>query len=245
MSCVVIRPKNDQTRGFLHLSDDAYRRAREHLKSAGIQVEDLQPLNWPEDAVSAYQKHMYAPWQYTTRTDIKRRRQEKAKKILWLKREYKTTQRRALYVWVFWCPGISGIFEGWWIYLVGIGHNYRSGGHKGQVDGKLLDDLLRLFPLVEPDLFEINWDKWMKKFVKKYHRGNWGGKPQGKAPIWAEVSNGPVEKILGRAKWPKKVALLRRPADPLPKRKSQERGQKTSESNDRNYTAGLTLNCQL
>lgn len=203
MSCVVIRSKNGSKGGFC-LSDEARQRGIEHLKSEGIRMEDVPPLIWPEDAVSAYQEHMYAPWEYTTRTDIRRRRQKAAKKELIYLREDGVSRRRALYVWVFWCPGVDGfVFRGWWTYLVGIGRYYRGGGYKGQVEGKLQDDLLRMFPLTEPNLFELNWDKWMAEFVKRFPKGRWGGKPQGKVPIWAEIQGGSVKRILSRAEWPK------------------------------------------
>ena len=136
--------------------------------------------------------------------DVKQGRRERQKAILEQKRSpYDQIQKKPLYVWVFWCPGINDfIFKGWWTYFVGLGRDYHGGGYKGEVAGRLKDDLLRLFPLVEPNLFETNWDEWMKRFVKKYQRGRWCGKPQGKSPVWAEVQGGSIKRILGRAEWP-------------------------------------------
>ncbi|MCK4819507.1 hypothetical protein KA005_27315 [bacterium] len=200
MSCIVIRNKKKPNGFPLKLSDEARRRARKDLKDRGVDVDRISLLVWPEDAVSAYQKHVWAPWQYTTKADIRRKRQEDAKQALWFKREYGTVYRRALYVWAFYVPGF--FFSGWWIYLVGIGHDYHGGGYKGQVDGNLLDNLLRLFPLVEPDLFETNCDKWIAEFVKRYQKGRRGGKPQGKALVWAQIKDGYVERILSKAELP-------------------------------------------
>lgn len=133
------------------------------------------------------------------------RRKRQACELRW-KREDGVVQCRALYVWVF-CVPDDLIFCGWWTYLVGIGgRDYHGGGYKGNVEGKLLDDLLRLFPLVRPgNLFgDVNLEEWKAEFVKRYQRGIWCGKPQGKAPVWAEIEGGSVRKILGRAEWPKK-----------------------------------------
>ena len=136
--------------------------------------------------------------------DVKQKRRERQKEILKQKRSsYGQIQKKPLYVWVFWCPGINDfIYRGWWTYLVGFGRDYRGGGFKGNVAGKLMEDLFRLFPLVEPNLFETNLDEWMKRFIEKHHRGTWCGKPQGKAPVWAEVTGGCVGRILERTEWP-------------------------------------------
>ncbi len=215
MSTVVARSRDKHPKNLLGLSDDARQRIRERLKSAGIHVERLQPLIWPEDAVSAFQEYMYAPWQFTTKADILRKRRERMEEHLRRKREYGITQRRALYVWVFWCPGINDfIFRGWWTYLVGIGgKNYHGDGYKGQVSGRLCNELMNLFPLVEPKPFAPpSLDEWMAEFVKRYQRGCWCGKPQGKSPIWAEVKGGDLVRILDRAEWPEGLHETRYPA---------------------------------
>jgi len=207
MSCVVMRSRKKETKGILplKLSDEACRRAREHLKSAGIDVERLPPLIWPEDAVSAYRKHMYEPWQFTTKADILRKRRERMEKALRGKREYDVVHRRALYVWVFRCPGINNfIFRGWWTYLIGLTGQYHGGGYKGEVTGGLFNQIRELFPVENPHpLYALDADEWMQLFAKQYQRGKWCGKPQGKAPIWAEVKDGSIERILSRADWPK------------------------------------------
>jgi hypothetical protein len=188
------------------LSDEARQRIREHLKTAGIDVDRIPPLVWPDDAVSAYQEHMYSPWQFTTKADIRRRKREQMERNLWWKREYRLTQKRCLYVWVFFCPGF--FFGGWYTYLVGIlGRDYDI-----FFDAQICKRIMELFPVWEPSLFSGLGSfrnkpqppkEWMVRFAKHYQRGRWGGKPQGKAPIWAEVCDGRVTKILSRADWPK------------------------------------------
>jgi len=198
MSCAVSRKFK------ISLSDDARRRATAHLISLGYREKQLQPIVWPEDAVSAYRRNIILPWEFTTNADLKRRRQERAKKILWWKREYGVIYRRPLYVWVFWCPGISGIFEGWWTYIIGRGVEH---GGKYTQDSDLILRAMELFPMSESVLFGIEEDwqqreRWMKEFAKRYQRGVRCGKPQGKAPIWAKVEGNSIVKILGRAQWP-------------------------------------------
>jgi len=130
-----------------------------------------------------------------TWADVKQSRRERQKEILALKRSnYDQIQRRPLYVWVFWCPGISGFFEGLWTYIVGVAGDYHGGGYKGEVDGRLLDEVMRLFPV------SVSRNQWQEEFVKKYPaRDKHCGRPQGKAPIWAEVQGNSILKILGRA----------------------------------------------
>lgn len=205
MSTVVIRSKNkdkDLVAGIV-MTDEKRRRIREHLISAGIRVDRLQPLIWPEGAVSAYHPHMYAPWEYTTKADILRRKRERRDRHrIWM--ESQITHRRPLYIWVFWCPGISGFFEGWWTYIIGCGVEH---GGKYSRDSSLILQAMELFPIVEPMLFNLKEDwqqreKWMKEFAKRYQRGLWCGKPQGKSLIWAEIKGSRIERILGRAEWP-------------------------------------------
>lgn len=132
--------------------------------------------------------------------EAKQLRRKRQKDILARKREpYGQIQKKPLYVWVFWCPGISGIFEGLWTYFVGLGREYHGGGYKGEVDGYLLDEVMRLFPVCNS--FPVSRKQWQENFIKKYTRGKHCGRPQGKAPIWAEVQGSSVVKILGRAEW--------------------------------------------
>lgn len=199
MGTVITRSFKDS--GSFLLSEEARKRATEHLKSLGYREEELQPIEWPEDAVSAYREHMYAPWQFTTKSDIRRQRRERMEHHLWWKREYGVIERRALYVWVFWCPGLFGFaYRGWWVYLIGRG--IESGKYLEQ-DTKTMSRLMELFPLVESTLFgSPDIAKWKKEFVKRYRRGTWAGRPQAKAPVWAEVEGTRIRRILGRAKWP-------------------------------------------
>ena len=207
MSIIVLRNRDKNANGFFSLSDDARRRAREHLKSVGIVVEKTHPLIWPDDAVSAYRSHMYAPWEFTTKADILREKRKRMEQCLWWKREHGVVRRKPLYVWVFWCPGAFGFaFKGWWTYLIGLKGEYHGGGHKGEVRGDLFNQIKKMFPVVDPILFDTDdWkedERWMEAFVRRYQRGKWGGKPQGKAPVWAEVQGDNLIKILGRAEWP-------------------------------------------
>lgn len=199
MSTLVIRGKNNSFTAGIEMTDEKRRRIRKYLISVGVPEEILKPIIWPEDAVSAYREHSYAPWKFTTKKDILREKRKSMEQNLWFKREYGVTQKRPLYVWVFWCPGISGVFEGLWTYIVGLGRDYHGGGYKGQVDGHLLDDIMRLFPVC--NLFPVSHDQWQEEFIKKYRRGTHCGKPQGKAPIWAEVKGDSIVRILGRAQW--------------------------------------------
>lgn len=134
--------------------------------------------------------------------DVKQRRREWQKENLRRKRSsYGQIQKKPLYVWVFWCPGISGIFEGLWTYIVGVGREYHGGGYKGQLDGHLLDEVMRLFPVCN-SLFPVSEEEWQEEFIKKHSRGKWCGRPQGKALIWAEVAGTGIKRILGRAERP-------------------------------------------
>lgn len=210
MSTVVIRSNkgNDDLIAGIKMTDKKRLRIREYLVSVGIQVDRLQPLIWPEGAVSAYKEYMYAPWEYTTKADILRqKRQRRRTHRIWM--ESRITHRRRLYVWVFWCPGVGGFaFRGWWTYIIGCGVEY---GGKLIFDTEPILQAMRLFPVIEPTLFEEDWEqreRWMIEFAKRYQRGLWCGKPQGKALIWAEVRGSTIIKILGRAQWHPRSGVL-------------------------------------
>lgn len=186
------------------LTPEARQRARELLLARGYLEEHLKPIEWPDDAVSAHRDHSGQPWQFTTRADIRHRRQKSAKEVLWMKREFGVLKRQPLYVWVFYNP--NWIYTGWYTYLIGTGisHalNFRS------TDTKMIERLMQLFPLVEPTLFGPgDFELWMKKFVKRYKVDKPGNRRQGKAPVWAEVTNGNakafrrVERITERGYW--------------------------------------------
>lgn len=175
------------------------RKKKLDLKNPLHQIQ--RAIDWPDNAVSACREQMYAPWQFTTKPDILQKRQERMEHHLWWKREYKVTRRKALYVWVFWCPGINNFFfRGWWLYLIGRGISY---GKYLERDKKTVSRLIELFPLVKPRLFgPPDIDEWKAEFVKQFQRGYWCGKPQGKSPIWAEVEGNSIRRILSRTKWP-------------------------------------------
>lgn len=163
----------------------------------------------PEFAAVSYGKVL-------TWDDVKQRCRERQKELLEQKRScYGQIQKEPLYVWVFWCPGISGIFEGLWTYIVGLGGDYDGGGYKRQLSGHLLDDVMRLFPVTDQTLFSLkdDWrerERWMEEFIRRYQRGCWCGRPQGKAPVWAEVEGTRIRRIIGRAEWPDEIRRRRR-----------------------------------
>ena len=110
-------------------------------------------------------------------------------------REYGVVRKACLYVWVFWCPGVNELFyRGWWLYLIGRAISY---GKYLERDEQIISNLMGLFPLGQRNL-----EEWKAEFVKKYQRGYYCGKPQGKSPIWAEIEGGTVRKLLARAQWP-------------------------------------------
>jgi len=186
------------------LSDEARAKARDHLLSAGYDLDRMPKLIWPEGAISAWQDHCYADWQFKYVADVLREKREKMERCLCAKREYGQIERRCLYVWVFWCPGFFGFaFQGWWTYLVGLGREYRGGGHKGELTGDLLRQAMEMFPVDNPrPLLPLDHREWMPLFARKYQRGKPQGKPQGKAAVWAEFKNGRVQKFTRRAQWP-------------------------------------------
>ncbi len=175
-------------------------RAREYLISMGHSPESLKPIVWPEGAVSAHRNHRGEPWQFVTVADLRRERQESAKKILARKRE--TAEKRIAYVWTF-CVPDQAFFCGWWTYIIGCG--FGEGGKYG-LPNELHERILELFPMVEAGLFgPLNWkdeEKWQIAFANKYQKGLWCGRPQGKSPIWVNVRGGQIEEITGRAEWP-------------------------------------------
>ena len=206
MYTLVKRNRKSSDHSMFNLSEDARKRAKEYLKSAGYDLERIQPLIWPEDAISAHRDSIYEPWQFTTKSDVYKAKQKRMESHLWWKREYEVICRKPLYLWVFWCPGINDFFyKGWWIYLIGNGGISES--VKLDKNDKIGSQIMRLFPLVETTLFQDNYSyvkKWKSKFVKQYHRGKWCGKPQGKAPVWAEVEGRKIVNILCKTQWPDK-----------------------------------------
>ena len=153
------RPNSFMSRKFL---EGFHKRVKKELKPYILA---------PSPDVAGYESDGYYRQAITWAMVMERRRQRQSARLKQIRSNYGVTYRKPLYVWVFWCPGINDfIFRGWWTYLVGTEYDYHGGGYKGQIDGRIMDDLLRLFPLTEPNLFEINWDEWMERFVKKYQR---------------------------------------------------------------------------
>jgi len=157
-------------------------------------------LHWPDDAVSAVRWLPGDPWQFTFKADILRRKRERMEEALHFKRDFGRIGRRALFVWVFWCPGLGGFaFRGWWTYLIGLGGaRYSAGGVKGGVGGQNLCRVMELFPVANPYplLGPVDPYDWMPLFARKYQRGRWCGKPQGKAAVWATIQGEAVLEIL-------------------------------------------------
>jgi len=146
----------------------------------------------PPDNVAGYESDGYYRRAVTWDMVMQRRRKRQQIELERKRDNYDVIYKKPLFVWVFWCPGISGIFRGWWAYLKGYDDDYHA--------DELLEQVIKLFPLVEIDLFgKFNLDLWMKRFVKKYKRGTWCGKPQGLSPVWTLVQGHYVQKILCRA----------------------------------------------
>src|SRR3972149_6566405 len=114
MNTLIIRNR----KGHLNiplLNGEGRKKAMEHLKYLGYKEKDLKPIVWPADAVSAYREYVGAPWDFKYKSDILRDKKEKMERNLLWKRESEIATRVPLYVWVFWCPGISGFYRGWWL----------------------------------------------------------------------------------------------------------------------------------
>lgn len=191
MTTVAIRGKSNRKGGTTLLAtEEARKRAAEHLKEMGVDVDRLPKLVWPEGAVSASKSHRFAPWQYTTRDDLLRQRRARMEEHLRYKRYHKT--RRAAYVEVFYLPG--PYYMGWHRQLVGVGIS------QGGINEPRL---MELFPLVEPTLFgPPDFEEWMIEFARRHRRGTRFGKPYGKAPVWVEVAGETINEIISVAEWP-------------------------------------------
>jgi len=181
---------------FPELTEEQRQRAYQHLCQAGYDSDNMQPLIWPEGAVSASRDHPYQPWQYVYKSDVIRRKKEQQERNLRFKRDYNITSKRFLYVWTFWCPDI---YTGWWTYLIGRDISY---GRYLDRNKNIVERLMELFN-PEPMLFDISFRDWQLWFVKKFQKGKWCGKPQGKSPVLAEVRGSHIERIIKRVEWPK------------------------------------------
>jgi len=184
------------------MSPESQRRAEEHLKSIGYDLDKVPKLIWPDGAVRAYRDHFYGEWKFIFRTDIMKRKLEIQERSLWFKRTYSVVEMRYLYVWTFWCPGFFGFaFRGWWTYIIGRNISY---GKDLEQNEKIVNRLMELFP-AENSLFgPTSFDKWQQWFVKSFRvRKKWCGKPQGKAAVLVEVRGGDhIEEIIKRVDWP-------------------------------------------
>lgn len=184
-------------------SEEAHERCRKHLLSVGYREEDLKPIVWPDDAVHAHRDHLGDPWKFTTQADIRRKRQEDAKDTLRRVRgeNEKRSKIQCLYVWVFYCHGISGFYVGWYTYIIGL--NFSAALNFRCYSNRLVERLMRLYPLVEAEtLFEPpDFEKWMREFAKKYKRHSPHFSRQGKSPVLCEVCGGDIKKIIKKIEW--------------------------------------------
>ena len=156
-------------------------------------------IDWPDGAIYASQEREDLPWEFRTTADVLAEKRCTMEQNLHRKREWDIVRRVSLYVWVFYVPGF--FYNGWWTYLVGIeGHDY-GGGRKSEANGYLLGEIMKLFPIKNFATLFPSEDDWMKGFAKQYQRGTRGGKPQGKAPVWAEVKGSQLVRILGKGEW--------------------------------------------
>lgn len=153
----------------------------------------------PPPNVAGYESDGYFRRPVTWAMIMERRRQRQRIELQRIEDNYDFIYRKPLYVWVFWCPGINNfIFRGWWLYLIGL-HISEALDFRGYNE-RLISEITTLFPLVEKPLFDpLDLKKWKAEFVRHYQRGTWGGKPQGKSLVWAEIKSGRVERILNRA----------------------------------------------
>lgn len=169
-------------------------------------------IPWPNNAISAYREHPGKPWTFYTTADVLAAKLEKMKNRLYFKRECDNVKRVPAYVWVFFCPGVGGFaYRGWWLYIKGrnINEGFRT------LQSETIKKVMELFPLVQPSLFckfseyDEDVERWKREFVKKFPRGKWCGKPQGKSPVWAEFKNGRFVRLIERAEWPKNMEIIK------------------------------------
>lgn len=152
----------------------------------------------PPDDVAFYESNGYYRRAVTWSMVMERRKKIQKDQLKYKRSNWQLVEEKPLYIWVFFCPGISKFFRGNWLYFKGL-HEYRGGGIKGSIGGKLLDKVIKLFPLVEVDIFgNYDFELWKKRFVKKYSRGSHAGKKQGLALVWAKVRGENVIDILRR-----------------------------------------------
>lgn len=158
--------------------------------------EDIKPLILsPPDNVAGYESDGYFRRAVTWKIFMERRRERQKKRLEDKRSCWDFVRKIPLFIWVFHCPGISGIYEGTWLYFKGR-EKYYGGGFKGSIGCELLDRVIALFPLVEKDLFgNYDFELWKSLFIKKYKKGCWAGRPQGLTPVWTLVRGGQVLEI--------------------------------------------------
>jgi hypothetical protein len=161
--------------------------------------------------IAIVKKDMLDRYHVTTWSDLGREKRRRQAQRLNSKRfSGCETNVRAVYVWVFHCPGLGGVaYYGWWTYLVW------RGGDSGKYFGKniaAIGKLMELFPMEEPGLFghSLAYEEWQIRFAKTFACRNadgtlrkHAGRIQGKALLWAEFHGAAFWRIIGRAYLPR------------------------------------------
>jgi hypothetical protein len=188
-------PKNGEAESTFHPYCFVSRKFLINIKDSVRK--DIKPkILSPPDNVAGYESNGYYRRPVTWSMVMDRRRQRQKIELENKRIDYDFIHKIPLFVWVFFCPGISGVFEGWWLYFKGR-EDYYGGGFKGSIGDELLKKVIKLFPLVEVDLFgNFNFELWKERFAKKYQQGTWAGKPQGLVPVWTLVKGHQVIDIL-------------------------------------------------
>lgn len=164
----------------------------------GVFVPDSWFRKFGDDTASVC-RDCCGEYRVTTYADLGQQKRERQAAQVERKRK-PASEVRALYVWVFHCPGFP--FMGWWTYLIGRGIS--EGKYLRKTS--LIDRIMELFPCGER-LFPIS-DEWAPLFAKQ-HCVRDNGKPrlhagriQGKAPVWAEMQGTRICRIIRKATWP-------------------------------------------
>lgn len=193
---------------------EARERLKKHLLSVGYTEDQLKPIEWPDDAVSAHREDCRDPWQFVTKGDIRRRRRKEAKDQLTMIREDGLVERRAMRLVVYYFPGYFtfGAFQGWYTALHGVNDFEYFSNWKYRFDKEIINQIMKMFPLVERGLWcdKDTFESWMKKFVKEHPirvRRKDMVKIIGSAPVWVEVKGSKVIKILEVGQWPARKAV--------------------------------------
>lgn len=141
---------------------------------------------WPKEVA------MIRFGKFITYADLGREKKEKQRRQLQEKLRYYGPVRYAAYLWVFFCPGISGFLRQYYLYLWTLKNNWALDFRRDWQCDFERDDIIsvgsamRMFPcglLAIPQNFEL----WKEEFAKRYRRpGRF--KKQGLIPGWLELT---------------------------------------------------------